>query len=65
MSYKGEDKWDVFGGDLSECAGSLKQLKEKITLHIESFAISKAVSPIKIDDYEIVNLRFSIKKKEK
>lgn len=65
MSYQGYDKWDVYGGEISEDAPTLKELKEIIKKHIKSFCISKAYTSNLIHDYEITKISITIKRKMK
>ena len=66
MSYKGTDKWEC--GLLEEriSVPSLKELKEEIKRHIEETSwVSLAETEIREVDYEITNVRFSIRRIKK
>ena len=62
MSYMGDDKWDVYGKEISIESPTLKKLKEEIVRHIKTFSISKAESSIRIEEYEIIKVSLTIKK---
>ncbi len=64
MSYSGDDKWEIYGEDISEYSGTLKELKEILINHIKKFYIGKMVNQYKEEEYEITKVSITIKKRE-
>lgn len=65
MSYQGYDKWTSGGKPFSEEAPTLRELKKKLIDHIKTFGIDCCVSDFNNVDYEIINVKLTIKKKKK
>lgn len=64
MSYNGDDKWSVYGDELvGVSTKTLAELKSILKKHIESFEVDKMTTVYSSEDYEVTNVRFSIKKK--
>jgi hypothetical protein len=61
----GEDKWDIYGKEISVESPTLKKLKGEIIRHIKTFGISKAETTIRIEEYEITKVSLVIKKVKK
>ena len=64
MSYKGEDKWSVYGDPIISDAKDIHSLRRIIKSHVMSFVIDKAKNSLDVERYKITNVSVVIKKEE-
>jgi hypothetical protein len=59
-----EDRWGAYGPMLGESAPTIKEMKAVIKAHIMGFELTRAKTEIEIEDYEITDVKLTIKKKK-
>ena len=66
MSYQGYDKWEAYPDRERIDGFTLKELKYKLKKHImETTLITMATNQYHEEDYEITNIKLTIKKVKK
>jgi hypothetical protein len=60
-----DDRWSVYGESIAEDAANIKTLRELIVRHIKSLEIGRAKNLTDTEDYEITNVKITIKKKRR
>jgi hypothetical protein len=68
MGYNNDDTWRMSDGEFSDNRRTLSELKDLLKKHIKSIDIRKDISKdtdnLILEEYEITNIRFSIKRKK-
>lgn len=64
MGSNYDDTWAIYAKEFSHSAKYVADLKKIIIEHIKNFDVTKDVNSFGLEEYEIRNIKFSIKRKK-